>query len=87
MHMLLVSKSLNGYTYILCIRVFSSPACLRRYSLRSSVRSFPPTFPHPASGITTQVQLSCAPRSSPKWTIVLAALVGSLAFRAKSMIS
>jgi hypothetical protein len=75
------------YTYILCILVLSAPACFLLYSLLSSVRSFPPTFPHPASGITIQVQLSSAPKSSPKWTMVFAARVGSIEFRARSIIS
>ena len=73
--------------YIRCMRLLSIPACLRRYSLLSSVVSLPPTLPHPLSGTTIQVQLSWAFRSSPKCTMALAARVGSDAFRARSTIS
>lgn len=73
--------------YILCILVFIVSACRLLYSLLSSVLSSPPTSPHPASGTTTHVQLSEAPKSSAKWTIVLAAREGSRERRARSMIS
>lgn len=67
-----------------CMRVLYISACLRRYSLRAAVVSSPPTLPQPAKGTTMQVQLSRAPRSSPKWTIVLAARDGSADRRARS---
>lgn len=73
--------------YILCILVFIVSACRLLYSLLSSVLSSPPTSPHPARGTTTHVQLSEAPKSSAKWTIVLAAREGSRERRARSMIS
>lgn len=73
--------------YILCILVLIVSACLLLYSLLSTVLSSPRTSPHPASGTTTHVQLSDAPKSSAKWTIVLAAREGSSDRRARSMIS
>lgn len=75
------------HRYILCIRVLIPPACFLLYSLLSFVISVPPTFPHPFSGTTTQVQLSCAPRSSANVTMDRAALVGSGDVRARSTIS
>jgi hypothetical protein len=81
------SLSLNRTRYILCILVLNELTLRLLYSRLASVSSVPPTFPHPASGTTMQLQLSSAPRSSAKLTMVVAARWGSCAFRARSMIS